>query len=1079
MQALRRSVSFYRAGTSENDEWPRHSHFSSETTGKLPRSRSSADNFVIPGRTRYPSNTSPRPALEDFVVAEKLLRHEPTQPSRDHHERYTPARVWGQARADHSEDTLATARNQHNDSNFSKSRVESSSEWSVFSLGRSSAGSLVSKDHTPMIYIKLYNQSARRIGLQKLELPADQENEPSLATNTNPKYQRKKRFWRRLAHPSSTKTHGEVCDGVLKKKSSIGDLLGLRPRPAIKCKSLEDIFRLGGAGLLHLPPSFTGLPLVVPTCLAATGNFLADNARFIPGIFRIPGQASNVNMLYDHYKSRLDVSESGQHQIRSTMALCTIPADCNCSTHDVASTFKRFLSDLPEGVFGSIGLYRTLKEIEVCYKAGRCLDTSVSRLVALAILSLRSSRRIALIAAIFGLLAHLKHDNGDRDAEIAFSKIDQRSESMSSKALGVVFAPTLLGSLIEDIDVEEINLVLDDRSHSATPSKSFKHHFKTPKHNKTISVDRSPEMNASIERSQAAASLIELMLIQWKDIASQIRAFRAGPHSHHHRERLDPHRHRPSLLSDAHRDSTMNSVQPYSDPSRGESQGLSSQIEHRSSQNSNQLESSEPMHDDHVWHMPLPTPSPSEASPGHRSSEERAHSSNGSDRFQVATQLNRLTSDAPQLELTPSTAFDALTSPSQPAVAWWGSPVATLTSSEAIDFPSRVAKAPSPENAAAGSRNNSGSTVVVSSVPRMFLDDAEDKRNADVFSSSEVLLKSDIDSSWPAGTDMTKNETTIEAGPLHTTVVRSMQSVTKTQLPSAAEQKSSEQLTREVSVPSRPHCDGTPECLDESFSSSIASRHTIRGSSQGSPIHLKRPSPSFIPKPISSSAKKLRQSSKTPALNLRTPPTDRDSEQADSTQHRPALRGQSKLPSQVSMTKRVSTVPEQRLQKPENYNLKQPVAAPEETSETLRIASSLAAGSATISVDAEPAIAKQIVFKPAQEKSKDDENAKIKNDDVFWQDGPQRTALGTLYAEIGKLRHELEVRCEEAKQLHHELDAMRQYTSSGTLSQKLREAERATRAWKHRAEAAEAVLHRRRTPHVNGDSTNSVDSMKH
>jgi len=66
--------------------------------------------------------------------------------------------------------------------------------------------------------------------------------------------------------------------------------------------------------------------------------------------------------------------------------------------------------------------------------------------------------------------------------------------------------------------------------------------------------------------------------------------------------------------------------------------------------------------------------------------------------------------------------------------------------------------------------------------------------------------------------------------------------------------------------------------------------------------------------------------------------------------------------------------------------------------------------------------------------------------------------IGTLYAEIRRLKSELDARYDENLQLRQQLDAMRRFRDSGTLSEKLRDTERQLKFWINRAHWAENQL---------------------
>jgi len=71
--------------------------------------------------------------------------------------------------------------------------------------------------------------------------------------------------------------------------------------------------------------------------------------------------------------------------------------------------------------------------------------------------------------------------------------------------------------------------------------------------------------------------------------------------------------------------------------------------------------------------------------------------------------------------------------------------------------------------------------------------------------------------------------------------------------------------------------------------------------------------------------------------------------------------------------------------------------------------------------------------------------------------------IGTLYAEIRRLKSELDARYDENLQLRQQLDAMRRFKDSGTLSEKLRDTERELKFWVNRAHWAENQLNAKYT----------------
>lgn len=243
--------------------------------------------------------------------------------------------------------------------------------------------------------------------------------------------------------------------------------------------------------------------------------------RDTPGIFRIPGQTGIINQLYNHYKLQGYDAEREGSDLEAIVGSAQLPGDIPCGTHDAASTFKKFLWDMPGGILGSLALFKALREVQAVQPSASLssVETHIlkARMIALAILSLRSSRRVAVLSAVLGLLAWLKDDRqySDPDRQDSTTPTRQRDpETMSSKALAVVFAPVLLGDLTEKIAISSD--LTTTPSTAETPKRGFMGQLKTPRHTKASSMERTPEINCGIERNNAAAMVIEMLLRNWE-----------------------------------------------------------------------------------------------------------------------------------------------------------------------------------------------------------------------------------------------------------------------------------------------------------------------------------------------------------------------------------------------------------------------------------------------------------------------------------------------------------------------------------------------------------------------------------
>ncbi|KAL9085141.1 MAG: hypothetical protein Q9159_004867 [Coniocarpon cinnabarinum] len=239
-----------------------------------------------------------------------------------------------------------------------------------------------------------------------------------------------------------------------------------------------------------------------------------------PGVFRIPGQIYAVNALYDHYASQMRSAAEEESKVHESVGYALLPqGDLVYNVHDVASVFKKFLWDLPGGILGSKCLFDVLQNISTFSFQGREQrewHTVRPRLVALAFLSIRSSRRIALCCAVFGLLASIKHEESyvQNEPPGSFHKRQSPSqEYMSSRALAVVFAPILLGKLCDDRSTKK---------KGAKRERSITGHFWSPKKSNSSNVGQQSIIDASLEKSQMEAKVVEMLLNDWEAIVRQM-----------------------------------------------------------------------------------------------------------------------------------------------------------------------------------------------------------------------------------------------------------------------------------------------------------------------------------------------------------------------------------------------------------------------------------------------------------------------------------------------------------------------------------------------------------------------------
>lgn len=184
--------------------------------------------------------------------------------------------------------------------------------------------------------------------------------------------------------------------------------------------------------------------------------------RNAPGIFRVSGQATTINALYDFYDHQFYHAGSPS-KVEETVGPGMLPTNIEHSVPDVASVFKKILIGLPGGLLGTLELFEAVRDILL----NLCLEPELSdsestilraKLIALAISSLSSAYRIHLIQAVLGLAAYFgsEAERSEVDGTATDGQGQQNqltSELMGYQSLGVVLGPLLLGDLTDKVDV--------------------------------------------------------------------------------------------------------------------------------------------------------------------------------------------------------------------------------------------------------------------------------------------------------------------------------------------------------------------------------------------------------------------------------------------------------------------------------------------------------------------------------------------------------------------------------------------------------------------------------------------------
>ena len=312
-------------------------------------------------------------------------------------------------------------------------------------------------------------------------------------------------------------------------------------------KTLEETCRLGGLGVLVLPTEYAVDRLAIPTCLSAAATYLLKHGmlKFImlpshadrpagvnaPGLFRVSGQTATVNMLYDHYAHGFYQAGSPS-KVQETVKPGLLPTDVEYAISDVASLFKKILNALPGGLLGSLDLFEAIRAILLNLTLDPELlpgeSTSLrAKLVALAILSVTSTQRACLIQAVLGLVAYFAHEaETEREALNTGVNVDDNAtmrkpshELMGYQSFGVCLGPLLLGDLIDRVVIEGETTESEPRTSTESAKKPKKKRIPVAANK----MDKDTHLAAHVERANLTASLMQRLLMIWKDVVTQLR----------------------------------------------------------------------------------------------------------------------------------------------------------------------------------------------------------------------------------------------------------------------------------------------------------------------------------------------------------------------------------------------------------------------------------------------------------------------------------------------------------------------------------------------------------------------------
>ncbi|KAL9100182.1 MAG: hypothetical protein Q9163_004417 [Psora crenata] len=313
-------------------------------------------------------------------------------------------------------------------------------------------------------------------------------------------------------------------------------------------KTLEETCRLGGLGVLILPTEYAMDKLTLPTCISAAATYLLKYGMLVssvqsrllinslagvnaPGLFRVSGQTATVNALYDHFAHQFYQAGSPS-KVQETVKPGLLPADIEFSVSDVASLFKKVLNAFPGGLLGSLELFEAIRAVLLKLEPDPDLSEAEmtglkAKLIALAILSVTSSHRVFLIQGVLGLVAHFAYEaenahetlNDECNASDGPQRRKPSSELMGYQSLGVCLGPLLVGDLIDRVLVEGESAESEPRSSTESTKKAKKKRVSLA----VNKLEKDSHLAAHVDRANLTASIMQRLLMIWKDVVTQLR----------------------------------------------------------------------------------------------------------------------------------------------------------------------------------------------------------------------------------------------------------------------------------------------------------------------------------------------------------------------------------------------------------------------------------------------------------------------------------------------------------------------------------------------------------------------------
>ncbi|KAG4303161.1 hypothetical protein PCANB_000459 [Pneumocystis canis] len=288
-----------------------------------------------------------------------------------------------------------------------------------------------------------------------------------------------------------------TCNGCIEKHSNTNfhesyDIFGV--------PLLSLIEEMGTSSITNFPENLMfsehKVPLIFKICIAR----ILEKGLETPGLFRVNGSRSVIKSFIEHFLKN-------KSRISSEMDIESLKISPNI--HDFASLIKKLLVELPGGIIGNkLQLQALFPLLEDRASARILMPPEVrARMIALALSTIEDQNRFYLACTVFALLRAVATSTEQKERFLNYPK---DLNYMKPEALGLVFAPTLLGKQTNSSNITNI----------INPTILCNKEYTGPL--KTIEEEK--------EKARKSAKLIETIIDYWEQIVTQLKILQPSLH---------------------------------------------------------------------------------------------------------------------------------------------------------------------------------------------------------------------------------------------------------------------------------------------------------------------------------------------------------------------------------------------------------------------------------------------------------------------------------------------------------------------------------------------------------------------